>query len=118
MSQDGAFLFFQLISALRERAPTALTSNKGFEEWGSVLGDEVMAAALIDRPQHHGHIVTSGATATACGRIRICCAALSRRVHPGRVLHYWTFERRRALRPGLGPLRSLRPGRNDGPTSM
>ena len=34
-----------------------LTSNKGFEEWGSVLGDEVMAAALIDRLLHHCHIV-------------------------------------------------------------
>ena len=29
-----------------------LTSNKGFEEWGHVLGDEVMAAALIDRLLH------------------------------------------------------------------
>ncbi len=36
---------------------TVLTSNKGFEEWGSVLGDEVMAAALIDRVLHHCHIV-------------------------------------------------------------
>jgi hypothetical protein len=34
-----------------------LTSNKGFEDWGEVLGDEVMAAALIDRLLHHCHIV-------------------------------------------------------------
>ena len=34
-----------------------LTSNKSFEEWGQVLGDEVMAAALIDRLLHHCHIV-------------------------------------------------------------
>ncbi len=34
-----------------------LTSNKGFEEWGEVLGDDVMAAALIDRLLHHCHIV-------------------------------------------------------------
>ena len=44
VSQDGAVLFFQLINARHERASTVLTSNKGFEEWGSVLGDEVMAA--------------------------------------------------------------------------
>jgi IstB-like ATP binding protein len=37
---------------------TVLTSNKGFEEWGAVFGDEVMAAALIDRLVHHCHIVT------------------------------------------------------------
>ena len=57
VSQDGAVLFFQLINTRHERASTVLTSNKGFEEWGSVLGDEVMAAALIDRLVHHCHIV-------------------------------------------------------------
>ena len=55
--QDGAVLFFQLINARHERASPVLTSNKGFEEWGHVLGDEVMAAALIDRLLHHCHIV-------------------------------------------------------------
>ena len=36
---------------------TVLTSNKSFEEWGEIFGDEVMAAALIDRLLHHCHIV-------------------------------------------------------------
>ena len=57
VNQDGAVLFFQLINARHEKAPTVLTSNKGFKEWGGVLGDEVMAAALIYRPVHHCHIV-------------------------------------------------------------
>jgi hypothetical protein len=35
-----------------------LTSNKGFEEWGDIFGDDVMAAALIDRLVHHCHLVT------------------------------------------------------------
>ncbi len=39
-----------------EQASTVLTSNKGFEDWGQVLGDDVMAAALIDRLVHHCHI--------------------------------------------------------------
>ena len=43
VNQDGAVLFFQLINARHERASTVLTSNKGFEDWGGVLGDEVMA---------------------------------------------------------------------------
>ncbi len=34
-----------------------LTSNKSFEEWGEIFGDEVMATALIDRLVHHCHIV-------------------------------------------------------------
>ena len=51
-------LFFQLMTRRYEHASTVLTSNKGFEEWGAVFGDEVMAAALIDRLVHHCHIVT------------------------------------------------------------
>jgi DNA replication protein DnaC len=57
VSRDGAVLFFQLINARYEHASTVLTSNKGFEEWGTILGDEVMAAALIDRLMHHCHVV-------------------------------------------------------------
>ena len=57
VSRDGAVLFFQLINARHEQASTVLTSNKGFEDWGAVLGDDVMAAALIDRLLHHCHIV-------------------------------------------------------------
>jgi hypothetical protein len=51
-------LFFQLMTRRYERASTMLTSNKGFDEWGEVFGDEVMAAALIDRVVHHCHLVT------------------------------------------------------------
>jgi DNA replication protein DnaC len=57
ISRTGAMLFFQLMSRRYERASTVLTSNKGFDEWGEVFGDEVMASALIDRLVHHCHIV-------------------------------------------------------------
>ena len=57
VARTGAVLFFQLISRRYEHASTVLTSNKSFEEWGTVLGDEVMAAALIDRVLHHCHLV-------------------------------------------------------------
>lgn len=57
INHSGAVLFFQLMNRRYERASTVLTSNKGFEEWGEVLGDEVMAAALIDRVLHHCHLV-------------------------------------------------------------
>jgi len=57
ITRNGAMLFFQLMSRRYEHASTVLTSNKGFEEWGEVFGDELMAAALIDRLVHHCHIV-------------------------------------------------------------
>ncbi len=57
INHNGAVLFFQLMNRRYERAATVLTSNKGFEEWGAVFGDDVMAAALIDRIVHHCHLV-------------------------------------------------------------
>jgi len=57
ITRTGAMLFFQLLTRRYEHASTILTSNKGFEEWGEIFGDEVMAAALIDRLVHHCHIV-------------------------------------------------------------
>lgn len=57
VSRTGAMHFFQLMSRRYEHASTVLTSNKSFEEWGDIFGDDVMAAALIDRLLHHCHIV-------------------------------------------------------------
>ena len=34
-------LLFQLMTRRYEHAATVLASNKGFEEWGAVFGDEV-----------------------------------------------------------------------------
>ena len=49
ISRTGAILLFQLMSRRYEHASTVLISNTGFEEWDEVLGDEVVAGALIDR---------------------------------------------------------------------
>ena len=57
ISHTGAMLFYQLMARRYETASTVLTSNKSFEEWGQVFGDDVMAAALIDRLLHHCHVV-------------------------------------------------------------
>ena len=38
VTRNGATLFFQLINDRYERASTVPTSNKGFEEWGAILG--------------------------------------------------------------------------------
>lgn len=57
ISRTGAMLFFQLMSRPYERASSVITSNKGFEDWGEIFGDDVMASALIDRLVHHYHIV-------------------------------------------------------------
>ena len=48
---------FSLISSRYERGSIMLTSNKGFAEWGEVLGDTVIATAILDRLLHHGHVI-------------------------------------------------------------
>lgn len=49
----GATILFQLISARYERGSVILTSNKSYGEWGSIFGDPVLAAAILDRLLHH-----------------------------------------------------------------
>ena len=55
--RPAATALFALISARYERGSIILTSNKGFGEWGEVLGDPVIAAAILDRLLHHSHVL-------------------------------------------------------------
>ncbi|ETZ96742.1 istB-like ATP binding family protein [Mycobacterium kansasii 824] len=56
--QDAANLFFQLVSSRYEHASLILTSNLPFARWGDVFGDQVVAAAMIDRIVHHADVLT------------------------------------------------------------
>ena len=53
MNRDEASLFFRLVTRRYERASLIITSNKSFVDWGEVLGDRVMATAILDRLLHH-----------------------------------------------------------------
>ena len=53
----AATALFALISARYERGSVILTSNKSFAEWGDVLGDPVVATAILDRLLHHSHVL-------------------------------------------------------------
>jgi DNA replication protein DnaC len=53
----GATLLFQLVAARYERGSILLTSNQSFGEWGEVLGDPVIATAILDRLLHHSHVI-------------------------------------------------------------
>jgi len=55
--RTAATALFALISARYERGSVILTSNKGFAEWGDVLGDTVIATAILDRLLHHSHVL-------------------------------------------------------------
>jgi len=53
-----ANLFFQLISYLYENTSVVITSNKGFDGWADILGDDVLATALLDRLTHKCQVLS------------------------------------------------------------
>jgi DNA replication protein DnaC len=55
---EAANLFFQLVSAGYERSSVIITSNKPFGRWGEVFGDDIVAAAMIDRLVHHAEVIS------------------------------------------------------------
>jgi DNA replication protein DnaC len=58
LERQAANLLFALVARRYERGSIIVTSNRGFEAWGEILGDAMVAAALIDRLIHHAHMVT------------------------------------------------------------
>jgi DNA replication protein DnaC len=57
LNKKESNLFFQFISSRYEKRSTIFTSNKSFSEWGEILGDEVMASAVLDRILHHCTVI-------------------------------------------------------------
>jgi len=58
LSPGQAHHFFELVPARYEHGSLLLTSNTGFSEWGSLLGDDMLATALLDRLLHHAEVIT------------------------------------------------------------
>ena len=57
IDQSGARLPFQVVSRRHGRRSMIVTTNLEFSRWGSVLTDDQMAAAMIDRIIHYGHLL-------------------------------------------------------------
>lgn len=57
LSQEQARHFFELVTARYEHGSIILTSNTSFAGWGNLLGDEVLATALLDRLLHHAEVI-------------------------------------------------------------
>ena len=57
LDADGARPLFQVFADAYERQSVVITTNLEFSRWGSVFGNDQMAAAVIDRIVHHGRLV-------------------------------------------------------------
>ncbi len=56
--RSGGHLLFHLIRRRYEKGSLLITSNQPVGAWGEVLGDPVVATAVLDRLLHHSHVIT------------------------------------------------------------
>ena len=50
-------LFFTIMHERHKKKPTIITSNMGFDEWGSFFKNDHLTAALIDRLTENSHVI-------------------------------------------------------------
>ncbi len=58
LTEEQANLLFALVRDRYEVGSIILTSNTSFSEWGALLGNEVLATALLDRLLHHAEAIS------------------------------------------------------------
>jgi len=56
----GAELLFQIITEREERASIVTASNLPFSEWGQIVTDPRLVAAIVDRLTFNAHIIETG----------------------------------------------------------
>jgi DNA replication protein DnaC len=56
----GAELIFQILTEREEKSSIALASNLPFSEWGQIIGDPRLVAAIVDRITFNAHIIETG----------------------------------------------------------
>ena len=51
---------FQILTEREEKSSVALASNLPFSEWGKVVNDARLVAAIVDRMTFRAHIIETG----------------------------------------------------------
>jgi DNA replication protein DnaC len=57
LTQEQAHHLFELVTERYEKGSILLSSTTSFAEWGTLLHDEVLATALLDRLLHHAEVM-------------------------------------------------------------
>jgi DNA replication protein DnaC len=76
----GSELLFQILAEREERSSVALASNLPFSEWGGVVPDPRLVAAIVDRVTFNAHIIETG---TGSYRLRTTKGRSGRQGNPG-----------------------------------
>ena len=56
----GSELLFQILTEREEKASVAVASNLPFSEWGQIIPDPRLVAAIVDRVTFNAHIIETG----------------------------------------------------------
>ncbi|MGN6173687.1 MAG: IS21-like element helper ATPase IstB [Streptosporangiaceae bacterium] len=62
VAPDTAEGLYRLVDAAYEKRSVAVSSNLHPDRWGETFGDEVVAAAMIDRLVHHAEVIRTCGT--------------------------------------------------------
>jgi len=57
---ESGRLLFNVISNAYEKQALIITTNLAFNDWGLLFSDDQLAAAIIDRLVHYGHLIKTG----------------------------------------------------------
>lgn len=60
LDSRGSELLFQILTEREEKASVAVASNLPFSEWGQVIPDPRLVAAIVDRVTFNAHIIETG----------------------------------------------------------
>jgi DNA replication protein DnaC len=60
LDSRGAELLFQILTDREEKASVAVASNLPFSEWGSIIPEPRLVAAIVDRLTFNAHIIETG----------------------------------------------------------
>jgi DNA replication protein DnaC len=79
LDSRGSELLFQILTEREEKSSVAVASNLPFSEWGSVVADPRLVAAIVDRVTFNAHIIETG---TDSFRLRTTKTRPRRKPHP------------------------------------
>ena len=60
LDTHGAELLFQILTEREEKSSVATATNLPFSEWGTVITDARLVAAIVDRLTFNAHIIETG----------------------------------------------------------
>ena len=60
LDSRGSELLFQILTEREEKASIAVASNLPFSEWGQIIPDPRLVAAIVDRVTFNAHIIETG----------------------------------------------------------